>query len=203
MTSWAGIAAEHEPSQEARRAPRLTRRLELVAVEPKAYRELHGIHQDPATMRFIGFGHPHTMLDCEREAASLAAHWDAHGFGMWVARERASGEVVGHGGLKVPHLHPNLRSSVDFGCLIGRMWWGLGYGAEIGQASLQFGFEVLARSEVLGLSPIDHAPSRSMMLGLGMSLASELDHPTYGTRQVVYRITRSEWCSRCPLSTEA
>ena len=74
-----------------------------------------------------------------RAVAVLVGHWEMRGYGMYVWEERATGTVVGRGGLWYPAGWPQL----EVGWMLGRAWWGRGYATEAARASLALGWRHL------------------------------------------------------------
>ena len=59
----------------------------------------------------------------------MARHWDEHGFGLWTARERDRGEIVGRVGVMRTVVAGE--DAVECGWFIGRSRWGRGYAPEL------------------------------------------------------------------------
>jgi RimJ/RimL family protein N-acetyltransferase len=119
-------------------------------------------------------------LDRERSARYLEselARWAAEGFGYWVWRERATGELVARGGLHRALVEGEEMFEIGWAVLPSR--WGRGYATELGRASM----DAAAR---LGLAPVvayttpDNAPSRRVMEKLGMTYDRTFIHGPWG-----------------------
>jgi RimJ/RimL family protein N-acetyltransferase len=106
---------------------RLTDRLRLDAVTAEDVEEHFAILSDPAVWRHLP-ANVHT--NCERTAAGIDTQiecWDRAGLGVWTARLRSTGAVVGMGGSSV-------RSGTDWWNLYYRLApaaWGQGLAAEL------------------------------------------------------------------------
>ena len=125
-------------------------------------------------------------LSREQAQAALEArlqHWDKHGFGMWAAIERATGRLLGHGGLQ--HLEGGL--DVELGYYLGQPAWGRGLATELGRAALHYGFEDLLLKEIVAVVHPDNQVSQRVLTKLGLRYSYEAFH--YGADVQVWRIS--------------
>jgi len=120
-----------------------------------------------------------------RYIAMFEECWQEHGYGPWVAIERATGLLVGQVGLRfLPEfdeteilwaLHPEV--------------WGRGYAREGAEAARSHAFEALALDYVIALAlPTNHASIR-VMERLGMDPAGEVDFQGWRVVRYVSRRT--------------
>ena len=65
-----------------------------------------------------------------RLAEAMQGHWERHGFGYWMWRDKATGRAVGRGGLH--HTHVGGRDEVEIGWAVLADRWGEGFATEIG-----------------------------------------------------------------------
>jgi RimJ/RimL family protein N-acetyltransferase len=120
-------------------------------------------------------------------SAAMHRSWEEDGVSKWTAYDRASGSLVGRGGLS--RLGANLDVTASIASLVGPEWavdrldlgWALtksargeGYEAEIGRAGLEFAFETLGASAVIAFTERHNVPSRLVMDHLGMSFVGEI-----------------------------
>src|SRR5947209_914091 len=95
--------------------------------------------QDPRVGRWIWpRRRPPTERELHDSLIDKIEHWDRFGFGMWLLRDRASGEAVGRGGLQwtyVAELH-----EVEAGWAIVPERWGEGLATELAHAAVETGF---------------------------------------------------------------
>lgn len=125
---------------------------------------LRALATNAAVMRFIGDGHLWSEEEVEefiRQQARLEA---VRGIALGAVTERASGEIVGLGGLQP------LASTDD----IEVGWWlrpscvGRGYATEVGAAALRFAFDVAGAERVVAVVHPENARSRAVATRLGM-----------------------------------
>jgi RimJ/RimL family protein N-acetyltransferase len=125
--------------------------------------------------------------------------WHSIGVHKWLVYERASGTVVGRGGLSVMRLDAHdgaIRSflppdawadegvGTDEGSLFARRWaeigwalrgayWGRGYAAEIGRAGLLFAFGEPDLRAVVAFTECHNLRSRAVMERIGIDYAGK------------------------------
>jgi ribosomal-protein-alanine N-acetyltransferase len=112
------------------------------------------------------------------------AHWDRHGFGMWLLRDRAEGHTVGRGGLQWTKVEG--RDAVEVGWTITPERWGQGLATELARLSLDLAQDPLAIHEVVAFTLPDNLASRRVMEKAGLTLDRDIIHA--GAPHVLYRI---------------
>lgn len=113
------------------------------------------------------------------------------GISLWLARDRRTGEVVGHCGLQpLEQRGPE----VEVGYAFGRAWWGHGLATEGAAACLRVAFEELDLERVVAVTMPSNAGSRAVMEKLGMRY--ERTGLLHGYRQVLYALERPRGASR-------
>jgi [ribosomal protein S5]-alanine N-acetyltransferase len=111
------------------------------------------------------------------------AHWERHGFGQWLFRDRANGAIVGRGGPQ--HTLASGRDEIELGWVIAPERWGEGLATELAQASLEVVFGPLALEEVIAYTQPGNFASRRVMEKSGFAYERDI---TYETEQfVLYR----------------
>jgi RimJ/RimL family protein N-acetyltransferase len=164
-----------------------TERLRLRGWRAADLDALAALCADPEVMRFIGDGVP---LGRGRSAALLQRiimHWQDHGYGLWAAEVRDSGEVVGFVGLAHPVWCPELAGEVEAGWRLARPAWGHGYATEGGRAALGHAFGTLRLARVISLIDPENEPSRAVARRLGMAVSSTTTHPGTGRALEVWQ----------------
>ncbi|MBM3219750.1 MAG: GNAT family N-acetyltransferase [Candidatus Rokubacteria bacterium] len=159
-----------------------TPRLLATPLAPGDFGLLCAMHRDPDVMATLG-----GVRTDERTRAYLAenlAHWDEHGFGMWIFRDQKTGDFVGRGGLR--HVVLDNRPEVEIFYALVRDAWGKGFATEIAAASLHVAFRQLALRDVVAFTLPDHAGSRRVMEKVGLRYERDIMH--HDVRCVLYRI---------------
>jgi RimJ/RimL family protein N-acetyltransferase len=149
------------------------------------------MNADPQVREYLG-----DLLTREQSAASAArfqAQLDERGFGFWAVEVRSTGEFIGFTGLdQVDEDMPF--TGVEIGWRLARSAWGRGYATEAALATLSFGFESLALTEILAVTTITNLRSQAVMRRIGMTRdpAEDFDDPAEPEgplrRNVLYRI---------------
>jgi ribosomal-protein-alanine N-acetyltransferase len=125
-----------------------------------------------------------TPADVDAQIASMASHWDRHGFGWYAFLDRESGALVARGG---PHwAHVAGRDEVEIGWTVAADRWNQGLATEMGAASVAHAFGPLGLSDVVSFTLPDNHASRRVMEKLGF--AYERDTVYAGLPHVLYRL---------------
>lgn len=145
--------------------------------------DLVALHLDPDVSRHIGgVRSPETTKDY---LAVNMAHWEKHGFGLWVLRTPA-GEFAGRAGLRLVVLDG--REDVEIAYTFKRAFWGRGLASEIAPALTAYGLVQLALPSLVGLVEVENATSRRVLEK--SDYAFERGTTWRGQRIVVYRSSR-------------
>ena len=118
--------------------------------------------------------------------AAKAGHWERHGFGLWVQRDRETGEMVGRGGLQWTHVAG--RDEVEVAWAVVPERWGQGLATELAEASIQTAFGPLELQVIVAFTVPRNAASRRVMEKTGFTFDREIvcaGHPS-----VLYRLAR-------------
>ena len=116
-----------------------TPRLVLRPPRPDDVDAFYGWASDPRMMAHMGRG-PWSRAEVEEGMERWLGHWGEHGFGVWVAEDRAGGEPVGRCGLSYHRAWPE---DPEAGWWIAPERWGQGLATEAGAAAVAYGFETL------------------------------------------------------------
>ena len=129
---------------------------------------------------------PPTAADVLDGLAAKAQHWDLHGFGMWLLRDRETGEMVGRGGLQYTYtagLH-----DVEAGWAIVPERWGQGLATELAHACVGVGFDHVGLRQIVAFTLPTNLASRRVMEKAGFEYEREIVHA--GLPHVLYRRRR-------------
>jgi RimJ/RimL family protein N-acetyltransferase len=159
------------------------------------------MNADPAVMEYFP-----TRLSREetgRLIEHINAHFERHGFGLWAAELRATGEFIGFIGLAIPRFHAAFTPCVEIGWRLDAAHWGQGLATEGALAVARHAFEVLGLTEIVSFTVPANVRSRRVMEKLGMThdLSDDFDHPNLPPghpmrRHVLYRLKRRSLASR-------
>jgi RimJ/RimL family protein N-acetyltransferase len=158
-------------------APRHAEELEPLMLDPRVWRTL----QDP--------GEPAPTPAALRDNTERKhAHWEIHGFGQWLLRDRSDGLAVGRGGLQYTEVTGTREVEIGWAVLPAR--WGSGFATELAQVSIEVAFERLGLDAVIAYTQPDNFASRRVMEKAGLSCERQLRHED--TPHVLYRLRATE-----------
>ena len=145
--------------------------------------DLVTLHLDPDVSRYLG-----GVRSADATAAYLAvniAHWDRHGFGLWVLRTK-SGEFAGRAGIR--HVAFDDTTEIELAYTLKRSLWGQGLATEIASALTTIAGSQLQLPSLVGLVAVANGASRRVLEKAGFSLER---HATYhGEEIALYRSPR-------------
>ena len=146
------------------------------------FETLCALHRDPEVMATLG-GVKSDEQTREYVTTTLA-HWDRHGYGLWIFRDRATGAFVGRGGLR--HVTLDETPEIEVAYALARTSWGKGLATEIAAASLDVGVRQLGLTSIVAFALPENGASRRVMEKVGFTY--ERDIVWHGTRCVLYGI---------------
>lgn len=126
---------------------------------------------------------PPTEADVLDGLAAKVDHWERHGFGMWLLRDRETGEMVGRGGLQ--YTYTAGLNDVEAGWAIVPERWGQGLASELAQACVEVGFEQVGLLEIIAFTLPSNLASRRVMEKAGFRYDRDIVHA--GLPHVLYR----------------
>jgi len=154
----------------------------------------------PAVMRHLGG--VKERHEIEAKHAKTMASFAREGFGFMMMIEKATGDMVGHCGLKrVDHpLAPN-PADMEIGWLIREDRWRRGYAMEAAQAARDLAFASHDAPLLVALTSRANTGSWRIMEKLGMRRRADLDFtdPSFAPEDnltIQYSISRDEWRAR-------
>jgi RimJ/RimL family protein N-acetyltransferase len=172
-----------------------TPRLELRRWRPADREPFAAMNADPVVMRH--FPAPMTPAESDALADAIEAHFVIRGFGLYAVEIPGVTPFAGFVGLSVPTFAAAFTPCVEIGWRLASAQWGRGYATEAGQAVLAHAWETLRLAEVVSFTTVGNAPSRAVMVRLGMTRdpADDFDHPRLPEGHplrphVLYRVRR-------------
>lgn len=126
---------------------------------------------------------PITPADCEAGLRDKLRHWEGYGFGQWLWRDRASGEMVGRGGPQWTNASGT--DEVEIGWVIVPERWRQGFATELAWASLDVAFGPLELDEVIAYTLPENVASWRVMEKTGFVFEREIEY--VGLRHLLYR----------------
>jgi RimJ/RimL family protein N-acetyltransferase len=163
-----------------------TPRLAAARLGESHFAELDCMHSDERVMATLG-----GVRAAEQTRAMLeheVAHWERHGFGLWIFRDRASGEFAGRAGLR--HVAVEGVDEVELAYALMAPYWNRGLATEMGTAILALGFDRLGLDDIVCFTMTTNHASRRVMEKLGFRY--ERDFERAGLPHRLHRLR----CSR-------
>jgi len=168
-----------------------TERLRLRTFRPDDIDALARWNADPRVMRYLA-GAPMSRAQSQAALERYLAHWNRHGFGLWIAEDRATGEPVGRVGLSYHRTWPD---DPEVGWALDPRRWGHGLATEAGAAAIRYGFEVLHLPRIVSITTEENLASRRVMEKLGLRFLTEVVDDVTGLTPWVHAL-------RSPRSSE-
>jgi ribosomal-protein-alanine N-acetyltransferase len=143
--------------------------------------ELSRMHRDPGVMATLGG--LRSEAQTRRFLHDNLDHWERHGYGLFVFRERASGAFVGRGGLR--HVAVGGGPEVELAYAVIAEYWRRGLASEMAATLARFAFGVLGLADIVGFTLTTNEASRRVMEKLGFRFERAIVHA--GLPHVLYR----------------
>jgi [ribosomal protein S5]-alanine N-acetyltransferase len=174
-----------------------TERLIAERLRDEHFDELRRMHRDPRVMATLApAGAPNGGLLSEEETRQFLRrhldHWNRHGYGLWVFRDREDGQFVGRAGLHNTHVGGN--EEVELAYALMTEYWNRGLATEMAEAILRVAFEQLHMTDLVCFTLTTNRASRRVMEKTGFEYERDVVHA--GLPHVLYRITASGWRGR-------
>ena len=165
-----------------------TPRMVLERLRMEHLHEVSRLLRDP---RVAATGWPGGKPPSEREVIisleDKERHWERHGFGMWLMRDRKTGEMVGRGGLQWTFYVRDI-DEVEAGWSVVPERWAQGLATELALASVDVAFGPLDHERIVAFTTPDNAASQRVMEKAGFSYNRGILH--VGLPHVLYSIRR-------------
>ena len=141
-----------------------TKNLILRAFTDEDVEGMYQILNGKNVLQYFPSNNPLTEERVQKMIHFLLGHWEKYGYGLWAVEHKESGTLIGRCGLQ--YIAETDETEIDF--ILAPEFWGRGLATEAGQASLQFGFEVLNVKEVVGIVHPENLASQRVLEKLGM-----------------------------------
>jgi RimJ/RimL family protein N-acetyltransferase len=141
------------------------------------------LHLDAEVSRYLG-----GVRSAEATKTYLdvnMAHWDQHGFGLFVLRTK-DGVFAGRAGIR--HILVDGIDEIEIAYTFKREFWGQGFASEIAAALTDIGLSQLELPSLIGLVFVEHSMSRRVLEKSNYLLEKSTTH--HGEDVVIYRIRR-------------
>ena len=178
------------PADPAAADPR-TERLDAERPSLEHLEFLVRLNSDQETARWLWpeqLGGPRTPAQARGLLEEKIAHWEDHGFGQWIWRERGSGDLIGRIGPQWTTWPGEL--VVEVGWSVAPEKQGRGFATEAGRAALRYGFEQAGAERIVAFTWTENLASLRVIEKLGMRRVREFE--IEGLPHVLYEMTPEE-----------
>jgi ribosomal-protein-alanine N-acetyltransferase len=139
-----------------------TARLRAERIEFEHEADLVAMEQDPRMFPTLwGRPQPPTVADVRDGLDRQLAHWERHGFGVWLLRDRATDAMVGRGGLQ--HTDVTGTSEVEVAWAIVADRWNEGLATELAGAAVDVACAELGLAGLVAVTLPHNLASRRVM----------------------------------------
>ncbi len=138
------------------------------------------IFGDAEVLRYLPKRDAPARERAERTMNFFNEHWTQYSYGPWAVVEKASGELIGHCGLRfIPEVQ-----ETEVLYALGQDFWNKGYATEAARASVDFGFHRVGLERIIALAVPENIASRKVMEHCGLKY--EKDVQLFGLDCVYY-----------------
>lgn len=163
----------------------------LLGSRPRAedFEDLYLIYSDERVMATLSAdGRPLSREEVRQRLCAAIEHWDEHGFGLWIFRNRLrSSDLIGYGGISTVVLENQPEVELLYAVKSNR--WGQGYATEMSRAVVSMVFARLRLTSLVAFTLPTNTGSRRVMEKLGFLYERDISHA--GLSHVLYRLTNN------------
>lgn len=113
-------------------------------------------------------------------------HWKEHGYGIWLLREKATGQLLGRAGLHTYVIDE--KEEIELLYALMPEYWNQGLATEICKKILELAQDPLKLENLVCFTLHENVVSRHLMEKLGFIYEKEISH--VGLPHVLYRLYR-------------
>jgi len=156
--------------------------------------DLSEMHADPRVMATLGGIRDRDTT--RRYVEANIEHWDRLGFGIYVLRHAADGDLIGRAGLRQVHIDGRDEIEVAYG--LRYELWGRGIAAAVTEELVTIATDVGLGPSLVAFTETTNRRSRRVMEKAGFDFEREFEH--HGSPHVLYRraLTGRMWSKRGP-----
>jgi len=139
-----------------------TERLMLRELSTLDAENFYNLNSDPEVMKHTG-DVPFISVESAKQFLENYSDYQNNGFGRWAVIDKESKTFLGWCGLKLNEEH-----LIDLGFRFFKSHWGKGYATESAKASLEYGFNHLNISDIIGRVALENKASIHVLEKLNM-----------------------------------
>jgi ribosomal-protein-alanine N-acetyltransferase len=147
-----------------------TERISVERLQKNHLEFIHQMHQDEQVMAYLGGKRSHKQTADYME--QNLSHWRKYGYGIWILRERVTGDLIGRGGLRNAVLGGNDEVEIAYGLL--PEFWNRGLATEFVREIVQIGLSEIGLSCVACVTHPDNIASQRVLEKAGFAFEREV-----------------------------
>ena len=160
-----------------------TSRLILRPFAPTDDIPLHRILNESNILQYFPRTDPPDMERVQGLIERQIVQWNEYHLGWWAVQLKGKTDLIGWNGLQyLPETE-----EVEVGYLLSRSFWGQGLATEGAEASINYGFEVLALRQVIGLTHPENSASQNVLNKCGLKFIEQKEY--FGMQLYRYAIS--------------
>lgn len=163
-----------------------TERLSAERLQENHIEFIHQMHQDERIMAYLGGIRSREQTTDYME--QNLSHWQRYGYGIWILREKVSGELIGRGGLRHTVLGGKEEVEAAYGLL--PEYWQQGLATEFVRHIVRIGLSEIGLSSVACVTHPDHIASQRVLEKAGFMF--ERDVVYKGEPHFIFRQDKPE-----------
>jgi len=146
------------------------------------FSDLCRMNRDPRVMATLGG--PHSEAQTRSFLGTSLGHWERHGYGTWIFRDRVHRSFVGRAGLR--HVEIDGNPEVELLYALMAEFWNRGLATEMARAIVKVAFARIRLGNIVAFTLPTNLGSRRVMEKAGFTY--ECDIAWAGLRHVLYRL---------------
>ncbi|MEO8149013.1 MAG: GNAT family N-acetyltransferase [Bacteroidia bacterium] len=162
-----------------------TDRLFLRQFELNDAQSFFGLNEDTEVIKFTGDSAFNSVETAENFLKSYN-HYEQYGFGRWAVILKHDDAFAGWCGLK----YTPEKDEVDLGFRFFKKYWNNGYATEVATACIDYGFNQLGLTKIVGRVMNENIASIKVLTRVGMKF--EKDYDFHGHEGSCYAIYKNE-----------
>jgi len=132
---------------------------------------------DPEVHLYLGNNPVKSIEQSEADIEFIRKQYVENGIGRWAVVEKFSGDFIGWSGLKlITEPTNNHINYYDVGYRFIKRYWGKGYATESAKAAIDYGFDQLNLSEIIGIADVNNMGSINVLEKVGLKRLDLFDY---------------------------
>jgi len=150
----------------------------------KAYADIMGEYE---VGKWLPKGEGHTVEETERFMKYILAHWEKYNYGIWAVVDKETDCLLGHCGLN----YVKDLSEIEVLYAFGKHARGKGYATEAARASLEYAFEQVGLSSIIGLTKQGNTASMNVLQKIGLKYIKDIE--VFNMDCKYFKVTKDEY----------